>query len=63
MWQQREEETTKLRDSLQQQKQEAKRREAELLAGASEHVEIISCVMSTVIHHTVAGDLLMFVFR
>lgn len=63
MWQQKEEETTKLRDSLEQQKREAKRHETELLAGASEHVEIISCVMSTVIHSTAAGNLLMFLFR
>lgn len=64
MWQQKEEETTKLRESLEQQKQEAKRREGKLLAGASEHVEMISCVMSTVIHSTAAGgDLLMFLFR
>lgn len=63
MWQQKEQETTTLRDSLEQQKQEAKRREAELLAGVNEHVEFISCVMSTVIHNTTAGDLLMLLFR
>lgn len=63
VWQQKEEETTKLRDSLEQQKQEAKRREAKLLAGASEQVETTCCAMATVTHNTAAGDLLTFLLR
>lgn len=62
VWQQKEEETMKLRESLEQQKQEAKSREAELLAGASKNVGIIFCVMSTIIYNTV-GDVPMFLFR
>lgn len=41
-----EEETKKLKDSLEQQKQEAKSQEAELQAESSKQVRIIICVIS-----------------
>lgn len=62
-WQLKEEETKKLRDSLEQQKHEAKSREEELHAEAKEKVLIICCLIYAITFNTIALDAPMFLFR
>lgn len=62
-WQLKEEEANKLKDSLDQQKEEAKSREEELHAEALEQVPLIRYLIYAIIFNTITRDTPLVPFR